>query len=141
MSAMSDYLETQLRNHIFRTSSFSKPPTLAIALCTAATTDADTGATAGEVSNANAYARQALNPSDSNWTNLDSTGGVVRNAVDITFPTATGSWGTITHVRLVDSSTYGSGNVLVHGALTSSKSVSSGDVFRFPTGNFSVTFA
>jgi len=141
MSAMSDYLETQLRNHIFRTSSFSKPTTLAIALCTVSTTDADTGATTGEVSNANAYARQALAPSDSNWTNVDSTGGVVRNAVDINFPTATGSWGTITNVRLCDSTTYGSGNCLFHGALTQSRSVASGDVLRFPANNFSVTFA
>jgi hypothetical protein len=43
MAAMSDYLEQQLRTHIFRTGSFTKPSGLFVALCTAATSDSSTG--------------------------------------------------------------------------------------------------
>ena len=53
MAAMSDYLEVELIKHIFRTGSMTKPTVLAVALCTAATSDSQTGATITEVTNAN----------------------------------------------------------------------------------------
>src|SRR3990167_9371696 len=117
MSAMSDFLEAEVIKHIFRTGSFTKPTVLAVALCTAATTDAQTGATITEVTNANAYARTSLNPLDANWT-APGVGGLTDNASAIVFPTATGSWGTVTHFAICDSATWGAGNVLIHGALT-----------------------
>ncbi len=141
MSAASDYLEGQIRAHIFRTASFTKPTVLAIALCTAAPTDASTGATIAEVPNSNAYARVSRNPLDANWTAASSTDGLTDNAADITFPTATGSWGTITHFAILDSATHGAGNVLVWGALTASKTVGNGDVFKFNAGDLDVTVA
>lgn len=141
MSAMSDYLEGELRKHLFRTGSFTKPTVLAIALCTAATTDAQTGATITEVANSNGYARQTLNPLDANWTAASSTDGLTDNATAIVFPTASGSWGTITHFAILDSATHGAGNVLVHGALNASVVIGSGNAFAFPTGALDVTFA
>lgn len=139
MSAMSDYLEDKFRRHIFKATSYTMPTVLAIALHTSDPTD--TGSTATEVANSNAYARTTLNPSaGSNWT-LDGTdNGKVTNASDITFPTATGSWGTITHVGIWDSATYGGGNMLFSGALTASKTIGNGDVFKFLTGDLSITF-
>lgn len=141
MSALADYAEVQIRGHMFRTLTFSKPSTIGICLCTSATADANTGATIPEVANSNAYARQGLAPADANWSAPDSTGGVTANVAAITFPTATGSWGTVTHVALTDSTTYGSGNALLHGALTASKAVALNDVFQFAAGNLQVTFA
>lgn len=86
MSQMSDFLEGEVIKHIFRTGSFTKPTVLAIALCTAAPVDADTGALTGkEVANAGAYARQTLNPLDANWT-LPGAAGLTDNALLITFP-------------------------------------------------------
>lgn len=141
MSAMSDYLEGQVRAHIFRTASFTKPTTLRVALATGATTDAQTGATITEVANSGSYARTGPDPLDANWTGASATDGLTDNAAAITFPTATGSWGTVTHIAICDSATWGAGNSLLHGALTASKTVGSGDVFQFAIGALDVTFA
>jgi hypothetical protein len=133
MSAMSDYLEQQLANHIFRASTFSKPTGLHVGLFTSATTDAGGGT---ELSG-NGYARAALAPSDSNWT---LTGGTISNASNqtITFPTPTGNWGTVTHFGIFTASTGGS--LLFHGALTASKTVNQGDTVTFPGGQLQITF-
>jgi hypothetical protein len=136
MANFSDYLEDQLLTHIFRTSSYTKPTTLAIALLTSAATDSDTGASITEVSNANAYARQTLNPLDANWT---LTSGTSDNASAITFPQATGNWGTIVGVAIVDSATYGAGNMLFHGTLAENKTVNNGDTFSFDIGDLNIT--
>lgn len=141
MSALSDYLEGQLRAHVFRTASFTKPTVLAVALATAAPTDASTGATITEVPNSNAYARVTRNPLDANWTAASATDGLTDNAADITFPTATGSWGTISHVVLLDSATHGAGNSLFHGALVASKAIGNNDIFSFPAGSLDFIFA
>src|SRR3990170_4352358 len=139
MSQMSDYLEVEIRKHIFRTGSFTKPTVLAIALCTAAPTDALTGATITEVANSYAYARQALNPLDANWTAPDSTGGVTANASLITFPAASGgNWGTITHIAICDSAAWGAGNMLFYGALTASKTITDGEQFKINAGSLTV---
>lgn len=142
MTAMSDWLEGQIRAHVHRTATFTKPTVSRIALATAATTDAQTGATITEVTNANAYARTGPDPLDANWTAPDSTGGLTANAAAITFPTCTtATWGTVSHCAFVDSATWGAGNSLIHGALTASKTVGVGDVFQFAIGAISVTYA
>ena len=141
MSALSDYAEVEIRKHIFRTGSFTKPTVLGVGLATAATTDANTGATVTEVTNANAYARVAANPLDATWTGASSTDGLTDNAAAITFPTASGSWGTVSHAFIADGTTHGAGNIIVHGALTASKTVGNGDVIAFAIGALDVTFA
>jgi len=140
MSDMSDYLEGELIKHLFRTGSFTKPTVLGIALCTAAPDDADTGATITEVADAGSYARVDTPPLDANW-DAPGVGGLTDNASDITFPTATGSWGTITHVAILDSTTHGAGNMLFYGALSASKVVASGDTFKFSAGDLDITMA
>lgn len=142
MSAMSDYLEDAIRTLIFRTSAgMTKPTTMRVALATAATTDAQTGATLTEVANSNNYSRTGPNPLDANWSGGTSSDGQTSNVSAITFPTASGSWGTVSHVMLVDSATWGAGNSLLHGALTTSKTVGNGDVFQFNASALVVTFA
>lgn len=136
MSAMSDYLEGQLRAHIFRTATFTKPTTLAIALFTAAPSDAGGGT---EVSGGG-YARVALNPADANWTAASGTDGVTTNASSINFGSASANWGTVTHFGIFDATT--AGNLLFWGALTTSRTVNSGDgPVSFAAGSLSVTFA
>ena len=141
MSAASDYLEGEVLKHIFRTGSFTKPSVLAIALCTSAPVDSDTGALTGkEVASAGAYQRQTLNPLDANWTAVGAA-GLTDNASAITFPVATANWGTITHVAICDNATNGAGNLLLYGTLTTSKVVNTGDTFRFNIGDLDVTLA
>lgn len=138
---MSNYLEDEVIKHIFRTGSFTKPTVLAIALCTAATSDSQTGATITEVANSNNYARATLNPLDANWAATAGGNGVTSNSSAITFNQASGSWGTITHIAICDSATWGAGNVLFHGALTTSKTVTNGDTFSFQIGDLQITLA
>ena len=138
MGAMSNYLEGQIVQHIFRTSSYTKPTVLAMALCTATPTDASTGATITEVANSGSYARVTLNPSNSNWADTSGTDATTSNSSAITFTQATGSWGTVTAVAICDSATWGAGNMLFYGALSASKTVGSGDTFTFAIGDLSV---
>ena len=125
---MSNYLENALINATLRNTSYTSPTTVYLALYTDDPTDADTGT---EVSGGS-YARQSITfgaPSN----------GVSTNSADITFPTATGSWGTVAYVGIRDNLT--GGNLLYHTQLDVSKTISSGDIFKITTGNLSVTLA
>lgn len=136
MAGMSNYLEVELRKHIFRTGSFTKPTVLAVALHTADPTDAATGA---EVSGGS-YARVQRDPLDANWTGASATSGLTDNAAAITFPAPTANWGTITHFSIWDATS--AGNMLVHGALTTPKTVNNGDPApSFAIGDLDVTLA
>jgi hypothetical protein len=136
MSAMSDWLEGQIRAHIFRTASFTKPSALYVALYTAAPSDSGGGT---EVTGGS-YARVQRDPLDANWTAASATDGKTDNAAAITFPAPTANWGQVTHFGIFDAST--SGNLLFWGALTQSKTVNSGDPApEFQAAALSITFA
>lgn len=128
MSQMSNYLENALINATLRATTFTAPATVYLALYTTDPTDADTGT---EVSGGS-YARQSI-------TFGSPSNGVSTNSADITFPTATGSWGTVAYVGIRDAST--TGNLLYHAPLTTSKAIDTGDIFKVTTGNLSVTLA
>jgi hypothetical protein len=128
MAEMSNYLENALINATLRNTSYTSPSTVYVGLYTSDPTDANTGT---EVSGGS-YARTAVTfgaPSN----------GVSTNSAAVEFPEATGSWGTIGWIGILDAST--SGNLLYHTALDTSKTISSGDIFRITTGNLSVTLA
>ena len=125
---MSNYLENALINATLRNTSYTSPTTVYVSLFTSDPTDAGTGT---EVSGGS-YARTAVTfgaPSN----------GVSTNSADVTFPTATGSWGTVTHIGIHDALT--TGNLLYHTPLDASKTIGSGDIFKITTGNLSVTLA
>lgn len=128
MAAMSNYLENALVNATLRNTSYTTPTTVYVGLYTTDPTDANTGT---EVSGGS-YARIAATFA------APSNGASATNA-DVTFAVATGSWGTVTHFGILDSLT--SGNLLYHGALTVSKTISTGDVLKITSGNLSVTLA
>jgi hypothetical protein len=131
---MTDFLEVEIRKHVFRTGSYTKPTGLTIHLYTAAPSDTGGGT---EVTGGS-YASQTLNPLDANWTGASATDGLTDNASAITFPAPTANWGVVTHVAIKDQSA----NYLFHGILTQSKTVNSGDPApNFPIGALDVTFA
>jgi len=133
MSALSDYLENALLNHILRNTAYTSPATQVwIALYTAATTDTGGGT---EVAGGS-YARVRVQGTGA-WDAPSD--GATANTSEIAFPQASASWGTVSHVAIKDAST--GGNHLFHGALTSSKTVNSGDTFKFAAGDFDVTLA
>lgn len=137
MAGASDYLEVQLRKHLLRTGSFTKPTALYLALWVGDPTD--TGSAGAEVSGGS-YARINLAPLDANWSAPDSTGGTSQNQSDITFPSPTANWGTVTHFAIWDAVT--SGNMLFSGTLGVSRVINSGDTAPvFPSNSVTLTFA
>ena len=131
---MSDYLEVQLRAHIFRTATFTKPAQLWVSLHTADPTDLGTGAEA----NYGAYARVQVNPADANWTAASATDGNTDNAAAITFPTCTSGSNTITHFGVWDANA--AGNMITYGALTVSQVIAVGGTPSFAIGALDITF-
>ena len=131
MSAASDYLENKVLDHFLGTASTSAPATVYLALFTTDPTDAGSGT---EVSTSGtAYARQSIAFSS-------ASSGTTSNSADVEFSQATGSgFGTVTHFGIFDAST--AGNLLFHGALTASKTIAAGDVFKVASGNLSITVA
>jgi hypothetical protein len=122
MSAASDYLETQISNHLLRTASWTKPSAIYVALFTAAPSDSGGGT---EVSGGS-YARVQHGPSDATWA---VSNGVCTNTGVIQFASPTADWGTITHFGLFDAST--AGNLLVWGALNTGLSIYNGNPAPF----------
>ena len=130
MSAASDYLENKVLDHFLGTASTTAPTNVYIALFTAEPTDANSGT---EVSTSGtAYARQTA-------TFSAASSGSTSNSANIEFSQATANYGTVTHFGIYDAST--AGNLLFHGALTSSKTIETGDVFKIATGNLTITVA
>jgi len=129
MGSFSDYWENKILDHIFGKGNYT-PPTIHVALSTADPTDDGSGL--AEPSG-NGYQRVQTSASDWNA----ASGGSLDNATDITFPEATGNWGTITHFALFDAAT--AGNMLAHGALSQSKTIGSGDTAKFAAGDLDVS--
>jgi hypothetical protein len=135
MSAASDFLELKVLDHVLRysTAPYTAPSTLYLGLFTGVTgleanTPSDEVTTAGGTN----YARQTVTFAAA------SVGQSSTNAT-ITFPAAGANWGTITHVAVMDAST--SGNVLFYGAVTTSKTIETGDTFQVSSGNLTVSLA
>lgn len=128
MSA-SDYLEAALVNLILRGTSFSAPTSVWISAH-----DGDPGETGANEISGNAYARVEISTSGGFASPVN---GVTANLDDIVFPTATGSWGTITHVCVWDAST--SGNCLFVVTLDLSDSIETNETLRISSGDLTIT--
>lgn len=117
--SFSNYLETQIVTHLLRTGSWTKPSAIYVALFTSDPGEAGAGT---EVSGGS-YARVQVGPSDATW--AAPTDGVSNNVSDITFPTPSANWGTVTHFALFDAAS--AGNMLMYGSLGSSAVINNGD--------------
>jgi len=123
--SFSNYLETELLDHVFAGNAYSAPAAVYVGLFTS---NPDEDGSGTEVSGGS-YARQAGS--------FTVSGNTATTTAAIEFPTATASWGTITHIGIYDASS--AGNLLAYAALTASKAIASGDVFRIPTGDIDIT--
>lgn len=137
--SFSNYLENELLDHVFGGNAYTAPSTLYVALLTSAPDDATTGASMSEVSGSGTgYSRvtatftvsgtaptQAQNSAQLNWS-------------------ATGSWGTVSHVAVMDGGTIGAGNILAYTNLEDASgnartvAVLNGDTFRINTNALSI---
>jgi hypothetical protein len=137
MSAASNYLENKVLDHVLTATGYTAPSTRYLALFTntsgSAAANLEAGTLTDEVSTSGtAYGRETVTFAAA------SSGSSATNAT-VTFDTATANWGTITHVAIMDAET--SGNVLFYGAVTTSKTIETGDTFQVSSGNLTVSLA
>mgnify|MGYP001282926562 CR=1 FL=1 len=136
MSAASNFLENELLDHVLRGSggAYTAPTTLYLALFTSdGGLENNTSGSQTEISTSgSAYSRQTIAFND-------ASSGSASNSATVTFSAATANWGTVTHVAIMDQST--GGNVLFHGAVTTSKTIESGDTFQVSSGNLTISLA
>jgi len=131
MAGFSDYLEDKVLDHVFGGSAYTAPGTLYVGLFTAAPSDSG----GGTECSGGSYARKSMPAMAVSGTSPTQ----ATNGAAVEFATATGAWGTVTHVGVFDAAS--SGNLMAWAALTASKTVASGDVFRFDAGDLDITLA
>jgi len=125
--SFSNFLESKILDHVFGGTAYTAPGTLYLGLHTSNPAEDDSGT---EVSTSGtAYARQTVA--------FTTSGDTTSNTAAVEYPTATASYGTVSHVGVYDAST--AGNLLAYGALTTSKAIATGDVLRIPAGDLDIT--
>jgi hypothetical protein len=124
---LSDYLENKLLDHFLGTTSYTMPADIYVALYTVAPNDAGGGT---EVANAggSTYARKIA-------TFDAAVAGTTQNDADIDFGNMPAC--TVVAIGLHDAVT--SGNLLVHGTLTSNKTLDLGDTLRIAVGDLDIS--
>lgn len=132
--ARSDYQELQELTGFWRTNTYSKPAALYVHLLLSSPVDATLVSDLDEPDSGDGYAPVQSNPGDTRWALTSSTAGVVYNNTTLTFGPATDDWGLITHVCVSDG-TY----VRFYQALTSSRTILSGDSVIFAVGEVTMT--
>ena len=137
MSAASNYLENQVLNHVLTATAYTQPSGRFLALFTNVSTNAAANLEAGTLTDeigtsGTSYARKAV-------AFAAASSGTSSTSATVTFDTATANWGTITHVAVMDAAT--SGNVLFWGAVTTPKTIETGDTFQVSSGNLTVSLA
>ena len=128
MAEMSNHLENALINATLRGTSFTAPSAVYVALFTSDPTDAGTGTECS----GGGYARQTA-------TFAAPSNGATVNSAAVEFPQATANWGTIGWLGLYDAAT--GGNLLYHTALTTAKTIDTGDIFRIAAGSLAVSLS
>ena len=129
--SLSDYAENKCLEHIVGKTAFTMP-TLYLAASTTDPLDSGSGITEPT---AMGYAR--VQTAGSDWGTAAS--GSITNAAEITFPTASGTWGTMAYGAGFDALT--GGNMLCHADYDTSRAIASGDVLVFPIGSITLTMA
>ena len=127
--SFTNFLETEILDHVFAGAAYSAPGTHYLALFTAVA-NGETGSVTEVSTSGTAYARVAVA--------FTTSGDTTSNSGAVEYATATGGgFGTVTHVGVYDAST--SGNLMCYATLTASKAIAAGDVFRVPAGDLDIT--
>ena len=132
MTALSSYAERKILDHLFRNTTLTSPNAYIGAF-----TNSPTDSASGTECSGSGYARvQIDNKTSAATTGTDNSS--ITNSSAITFPAASGgAWGTITHIGIFDASS--SGNLLAHGSLSASKTISDGDTLQINASALTIT--
>ena len=138
MGSFSDYLENELLDHVFQCGGANLVPAANLFVALSTADPLDTGANLAEPLGGGGgfpggYARATANASHF----AAAANGIVTNDADIAFPTATLSWGTISHFAIYDANL--AGNMIAHGALAVPKAVAAGDTAKFVVGDIVIS--
>ena len=128
MAAMSNYLENKVLDYVLRDQADWAPAAVYLSLHTADPTDAGTGAECSGGS----YARQAIT-----FNAAHATAGTIDNSSVEEFTNMPAC--TVTHIGVWDAAS--SGNLLFFGAVSASKTVTSGDTISLAAGSLDITLA
>lgn len=124
MSAFSDHLENALLNHVLRGEVYTPPTTLYVSLHTVAVGDDGLG----EEVTGGSYERQTATFTLATASTSDNAEALVWLNMPSVTVVAVGIWDAIT-----------AGNLLFHGNLVASRTLSAGDPFTFNTGDLDIT--
>src|SRR5262245_41688257 len=130
MAGLSDGSENKLLNVIFNQTNWTAPTAIYMSLHTADPGDTGTN----EHASSGGYARVDCT---SSFPTATGTGGSISNDVQINFPTATADWTTVTHWGIWDAST--SGNFLLGGSLTTPRTATTGTQEQVLVGALTIT--
>ena len=125
--SFSNTYETNVLKWTFTADAVTRPTAWYVALFTSNPAEDASGT---EVSTTGtAYARQSVT--------FTVSGNTATNSSAVEYPTATASYGTVSHIGVYDAST--GGNLIAYAALTTSKAIDTGDVLRIPAGDLDIT--
>lgn len=127
MGTISIYLANALLDHVFNHSIYNSPATVYLGLSTS--DPHNNGSGISEPSNG--YSRQPITFEAAENRRITQDG-------EVQFPVATADWGVITHWFLSDAAT--GGNMLAYGSLSSSRTISAGNVAIILSGQIYVEF-
>ncbi len=153
MSNASNYIENELLDHVLGEGARNyTPATLYVALFAdtgsgvAAALESGTSSTSGtgnwgyyEINNGS-YARVAVNFNAASSGSATNNGAVPFPQATANYDTAGGAGNVVTHIAIMDASGTG-GNVLFYGALSVTKTVTTGDTFQINDTALTVSLA
>ena len=125
--SFSNTTETLVLNWLLTAGAATRPSAWYLALFTAAPGEAGGGTEV--TTSGTAYVRKVAA--------FTVAGNNASNSSAIEFPTATASYGTVTHVGVFDA--VSGGTLIAYAALTTSKAIDTGDILRVPAGDLDIT--
>jgi hypothetical protein len=132
MSAFSNYLEDQITGWIAGTTFATAPTATFVQLYSQDPTDA--GSATGAL-----YSRVSIASGTGSWTRGTGGNGTITNASAFTITSSATATASATYVAVWDAST--AGNLLFFGALTTAKTIASGDEVKFNASALTLTVA
>ncbi len=133
---MTNALENKLLDGLLGVAPYTAPATPHLALFQGDPTD--TGDVSTEVSGVG-YSRVSL---PGYFSAATGASGVSVNTTIIPFSAAgAGGWGTVTHIGIMESSTGGTDDMMLHGVLNVATDILESDVYELQIGNLTLTLA
>jgi hypothetical protein len=144
-TALSNFWENELIDHLFRARSYTAPTDIYFALYTAAPGETGggtevSGGSYARVQVATGFANFEGTGGETTATDSAGTGGGTQNRNAITFPAPTANWGVASHFAGLSASSVG--DFFFYGALTTPKTINNGDPApSFAAGDFDFSLA